>query len=83
MSILSAVFWTIDARSRSLINMAKPGLEKYEAELDKDSQLFTLDRKRGNKNWIRYTYAFGALFIVQLLFGICTVAYGLCTWTHR
>ncbi len=76
--ILSAVFWTIDARSRLLINMAKPGLEKYKRR-GEHSQLFTLDRKRGDKNWIRYT----TLSVRSSSFSCCSAsvpaAYGLCT----
>lgn len=74
--VLSVVFLLIDLRSQSLLRLAVPGLMEYEKQLATESRLFTID---ANKNSCRprYTLAFRILFILQFIFGLGVLIYGL------
>lgn len=73
---LSIVFWVIDARSQGLLQLAVPGLKEYEGRFQEHSRLFEQDSRRKHQ-CIRYTHAFRALFVMQLLFGIGVIIYGI------
>jgi hypothetical protein len=77
--VLSIVFWIIDVRSQSLLQLAVPGLKEYEARFPEHSRLFAVDAKR-RCSLFRYTTAFRILFTLQLLFGIGVIGYGLQNW---
>jgi hypothetical protein len=74
--LLSVVFYVIDARSRNLLEMTKPGLINYESALPAEARVFTLD-DRNRSRLISYTFAFRTLFGVQFLFGLGVIVYGL------
>jgi len=78
-SVLSIVFWAIDARSKALLELAIPGLKEFEKQFPEHSRLFALDDSRPKK-YVRYTCAFRALFVLQLLFGLGVVGYGAMKW---
>jgi hypothetical protein len=71
--VLSVVFWIIDVRSQSLLQLAVPGLLEYEKQFDERSRLFTNDA-RSRKGVLRYTTAF------RILFGIGVIAVGVYKW---
>lgn len=75
---LSIVFWMIDARSKSLLQLSVPGLKIYEQNFPMRSHLFTADAHRNS--FLRYTYAFRILFSLQLIFGLGVISYGLVMW---
>jgi hypothetical protein len=77
--ILSIVFWLMDVRSHHLVRLAVPALKEYEKQFAAHSRLFALDEPH-TKTLRRYTVAFRALFVVQLLFGIGAIAFGLVKW---
>lgn len=76
---LSIIFWIIDARSKTLIRLAEPGLLLYEKQFRQDSQLFSNDKQK-KCFFISYTIAFRTLFILQILFGIGVAIYGFYNW---
>jgi len=76
---LAVVFWVIDARSQSLLQLAVPGLKEYEKQLSEHSRLFVNDSERRSR-FVRYTIAFRTLFCLQLLFGVGVIVYGIRTW---
>ena len=78
-SFLSVVFWVIDLRSQALIQLAVPGLKEFEKQFSEQSRLFANDSTRA-KQQIRYTNAFRALFVLQLVFGLGVLAYGVVKW---
>ncbi len=78
-SILAAVFWLVDKRSQQLLLLTIPGIKKLEQNFSPESRLFELDAKRQGKI-VRYTFAFRALLIGQLAFGLCVLLYGFCRW---
>jgi hypothetical protein len=78
--VLAVVFWIIDARSKSLLQLAVPGLLEYEKQFDQRSRLFANDATT-RKGLVRYTVAFRILFILQLVFGLGVMAFGLCKWS--
>lgn len=77
--ILSVVFWVIDARSQALLQLAVPGLKEFEKQFPEHSRLFARDSSR-TKQHLRYTNAFRALFVLQLVFGFCVIVYGAVKW---
>lgn len=63
----------IDRRSKSLTELAVPGLKKCEAGMTHDeSKLFTNDAAKP-ATIARYTTAFMLLFCAQMIFGIVVV----------
>jgi hypothetical protein len=70
----------IDLRSRTLLEMTKPGLIKCEEGLSAEARVLTLDRNRGKL--ATYTFAFHSLFVWQFLFGVGVVVFGLYRWTR-
>lgn len=74
--VLSLVFAVIDVRSQSLLKLAVPGLKEYEKKFPEHSRLFARDAER-HSGVLRYTVAFRVLFVVQFLFGLTTVVYGI------
>lgn len=77
--ILCCVFWLVDARSRQLMALAKPGLKLVEQDLPPQARLFTRDtEERGTI--VRFTFAIRALLLAQFLFGAGVAAYGLWRW---
>jgi hypothetical protein len=74
--VLSIVFGLIDIRSQFLLRLAVPGLKEYEKQLATESRLFTIDASKGNCR-PRYTLAFRILFILQFIFGLGIMIYGL------
>lgn len=76
---LSTVFWVIDSRSQDLLQLAVPGLKEYEKRFAEHSRLFTMDAV-SRSPIVRYTIAFRVLFVLQLLFGLGTIAFGLSKW---
>jgi hypothetical protein len=77
--VLSVVFWIIDVRSQSLLQLAVPGLKQYETKFPEHSRLFANDTlKRGAL--VRYTTAFRALFALQTLFGFGVIVFGAFRW---
>ena len=77
--ILSTVFWLVDTRSQQLLRLAIPGLKEFESSFKPHSRLFELDA--GSQGTvIRYTFAFRALLLCQLLFGLGVALYGLHSW---
>lgn len=77
---LSVVFWVIDARSRELLQLAVPGLKEFEKKFQEHSRLFANDNQRSWKRYVRFTYAFRALFLLQLMFGFGSIVYGAVKW---
>ena len=77
--VLSVVFAVIDVRSQSLLKLAVPGLREYEKQFPEHSRLFALDAQR-HAGVVRYTIAFRVLFVMQFLFGLGTMFYGITTW---
>jgi hypothetical protein len=73
--LLSCIFWVLDSRSHSLVRLSYKGIIKYEKSLPICSRLFTKDSKR-KKGIFRYTFAFSALFIIQILFGLLVAVIG-------
>ena len=73
--LLSCIFWVLDVRSHSLVRLSYKGLIKYEKSLPIYSRLFTKD-SRMKKGIFRYTFAFSALFIIQILFGVLVAIIG-------
>jgi len=80
-AVSSAIFWMIDARSQELIELAVPGLKEFETQFPEHSRLFARDSVR-SKRYVRYTNAFRALFVLQLIFGFGAIAYGGFKWLH-
>jgi hypothetical protein len=76
---LAFVFWIIDLRSQSLLQLAVPGLKSYETAFPAHSRLFALDAERRG-GFIRYTVAFRILFGLQLLFGLGVAVFGVVRW---
>lgn len=71
--LLAVVFMLIDRRSKSLTDLAVPGLKKCEARMSHDeSRLFTKDAA-APATMVRYTTAFMLLFCAQMVFGIVVV----------
>ncbi|WP_312184130.1 hypothetical protein [Massilia timonae] len=71
--LLAIVFMLIDRRSKSLTELAVPGLKKCEAGMTHDeSKLFTNDAAKP-ATIARYTTAFMLLFCAQMIFGIVVV----------
>lgn len=77
--VSSVVFWMIDARSQELLQLAVPGLKEFEKQFPEHSRLFARDSLR--PKYVRYTYAFRALFALQLIFGLGAMAYGAFKWS--
>ena len=77
--ILSFVFWIIDTRSRSLIQLAIPGLIACEKRLTLSSRIFTRESEEKNLP-LGYTTAFRILFTLQFLFGLGVVIFGIDKW---
>ncbi|HIV69514.1 MAG TPA: hypothetical protein H9903_01140 [Candidatus Aquabacterium excrementipullorum] len=77
--ILALVFGMMDARCRALLRLIKRGLMDYEQNLPVHCRPFETDRARRNP-LVRFTVAFNALFALQCLFGLITVAYALAAW---
>lgn len=77
--LLSIIFFVIDNRSKELIQLAVPGLKEYEKRFDEHSRLFAMDAL-GNGRTASYTIAFRILFILQLLFGLGTMLFGIVKW---
>lgn len=73
--IVSVVFWLVDARSRQLLSLAVPGLKALEQNFSEEARVFARD-SRSHGRVVRYTFAFRALIIGQLLFGGAVVAFG-------
>lgn len=78
--ILSVVFLLVDARSKQLLQLTIPGMKEVESKFSEQSRLFAIDAKQQG-NFVRYTFAFRALMICQLLFGVGVAAYGILNWT--
>jgi hypothetical protein len=76
---LVLIFWVMDKRSKHLLSLAVPGLKDYEKKFPAHSQLFERDVRERN-SLIRYTFAFAALFTIQLIFGAGVMAFGIITW---
>lgn len=77
--VSSVVFWMIDTRSQELLQLAVPGLKEFEKQFPEHSRLFARDSLR--PKYVRYTYAFRALFALQLIFGLGAMAYGAFKWS--
>lgn len=77
--VLSVVFAVIDVRSQSLLKLAVPGLTEYEKRFPEHSRLFARDAGR-HAGVVRYTVAFRVLFVMQFLFGLGVVIYGVRGW---
>jgi lipoprotein signal peptidase len=76
--LLALVFMLIDRRSKSLTDLAVPGLKIFEAGMaNNESRLFTNDAAKP-ATIVRYTTAFTLLFSAQMVFGIMVV--GLALW---
>ena len=73
--LLPVLFCVIDARSRNLLEMTKPGLIKYEEALPADARVFTRDHKSGKL--IRCTTGLRTLFVIQFLCGLGVIDYGV------
>lgn len=78
--ILALVFGMMDARCRALLSMIKRGLGDYESGLPPHFRPFEADRATRSP-LLRFTVAFNALFTLQCLFGLITVAYAVAAWT--
>ena len=72
----AGVFLLIDIRSRSLLDLAIPGLREYETSLPENARIFTID-KETKSAVARYTIAFRALILLQLLFGAGVTVHGI------
>ena len=78
-TVLSAVFFVIDTRSQSLLQLAVPGLKAYEKRFAEHSRLFARDAAERN-GVLRYTVAFRVLFALQAAFGVGTIVFGVNKW---
>ena len=74
--LLSLTFFLIDRRSQDLLRLGVPGLKEYEKQFPEHSRLFAREEARGAR-LVRYTVAFGILFVSQLVFGLGIVIYGV------
>jgi hypothetical protein len=74
--VLATVFWLVDSRSQQLLKLTIPALKELEKSFNPTCQLFALDAEKQGR-YIRYTFAIHTLLIVQLLFGIGVLVYGL------
>lgn len=79
--LLTSVFWLLDLRSQKLLHLSVPGIKRYELEfIDRGSRLFELDEVN-RKGLVRYTSAFRIIFVLQIIFGLLAIGYGvLKTW---
>lgn len=78
-TILSMVFWLVDARSKQLLQLAIPGMMEVEKQFPEHSRLFAIDAEKQGR-FIRYTFAFRVLIIAQMLFGIGILLYIALKW---
>jgi hypothetical protein len=76
LAALAAAFLAIDIRSKELLNLAVPGLKAYEQLLPKHARVFHIDSQK-RKLSARYTVAFRALMILQLVFGLGVIVFGI------
>jgi len=76
---LALIFWLMDRRSKHLLGLAVPGLKEYEKQFPVHSQLFERDFNE-RIPYVRYTYAFAALFTIQLIFGFGVLIFGAISW---
>jgi len=73
---LSCIFWIVDSRSHALINLTMPGLIEFEREFKKGCKPFTEDPNKRSR-FFRYTYAFRALFVLQIFIGLYVTLYAI------
>lgn len=66
---LAIVFLLVDLRSQHLLGLTSIGLKELEKAFPEHSRLFELDSRREYK-FIRYSFAFHALIVFQLLLGL-------------
>lgn len=74
--VLSGIFWLVDARSRELIHITIPGLKKLELEFSEESRIFARDDTEHGR-FVRFTFAFRALLLMQMLFGAGVAIHGV------
>ncbi|GAA4357789.1 hypothetical protein [Kangiella marina] len=74
--ILAVAFMVLDIRSQVLLRLTVPGLIRCEEEFSEPSRLFALDEANLSK-YLRYTFIFRALFILQGIFGVAIIGYSL------
>jgi hypothetical protein len=75
---LSAAFWIMDARSKSLIALDVPGLRAYEQRFPEHSRIFTIADQATRP--LGYKFAFRSLFLLQFLFGFGVLTYSAHVW---
>lgn len=73
---LSCIFWIVDSRSHALIRLTIPGLIEFEKEFEKGCKPFSEDLNKGSR-FFRYTYAFWALFSLQIFIGSYVIFYAV------
>jgi len=75
--VLAGVFWLVDSRSRQLIQLAIPALKEIESNFPESHRVFAIDALQQG-SIVRYTFAFRALMLCQLAFGIGVAVYAFC-----
>lgn len=74
--ILALCFAVLDMRSQALLRLTVPGLIQCEEKFSETSRLFALDEANLSR-YLRYTFIFRALFVLQGLFGMAIVGYSI------
>lgn len=70
--ILALCFAILDMRSQVLLRLTVPGLIQCEEKFSETSRLFALDEANLSR-YLRYTFIFRALFVLQGIFGMAIV----------
>ena len=76
--VLAVVFFVIDVRSERLLGLTEPGLKEFEGTLGPNGRLFHLGQKN-RSSFIRFKFAFRALFVVQFVFGIAVAVFAFAS----
>ncbi|WP_223668587.1 hypothetical protein [Kangiella shandongensis] len=77
--ILAVAFAILDMRSQVLLKLTIPGLIRCEEKFSESSRLFALDEANLSR-YLRYTFIFRTLFVLQGLFGLAVISYSLYQW---
>ena len=84
-SLISISFIIIDLRSQELVNIAVPGIKKFEENFSEDSRLFIKDRNNREKkkrHFKSYKLAFRLIYFSHLAIGILVFLYGFTGLTN-
>ena len=76
--VLAVVFFVIDVRSERLLGLTEPGIKEFEGTLSPTGRLFHMDAENRN-SFIRFKFAFRALFAVQFVFGIAVAVFAIAS----